>query len=181
MMLRQYFMSLKVLGKWKQWGPSMSKHWGNVQEKLQTVQPHLEPQGKVATALEVVQNQQSGRLTPHGHRPEGAETPLNESDTDSEDEAEPRRANNVVEELERKRVLMRKVMRKWWRLAGLKGQPRCGDPLGEGEFTVNWTKVSQSTHTKRDNYTNVSRDTDAILQAIAPRIESRIRMVSTSA
>lgn len=158
MMLRQYFMSLKVLGKWKQWGPSMTKHWGNVQEKLQTVQPHLEPKGKVASALEVVQDpRNSGRLTPHGHRPEGAETPLNESDTDSEDEAEPRRANNVVEELERKRVLMRKVMRKWWRLAGLKGQPRCGDPLGEGEFTINWTK------------------------AIAPRLEGRIKMVSTSA
>ncbi|EOD43737.1 Homeobox [Neofusicoccum parvum] len=158
MMMRQYFMSLKVLGKWRQWGPSMTKHWGNVQEKLQTVQPQIEPKGKVANALEVIQDNRSGRLTPHGHRPEGAETPLNESDTDSEGESsEPKRANHVVEDLERKRVLMRRVMRKWWRLAGLKGQPRCGDPLGEGEFTVNWTK------------------------AIAPRLEGRIKIVSTSA
>ncbi|OJD29792.1 5-nucleotidase [Diplodia corticola] len=156
MMLRQYFMSLKVLGKWKQWGPSMGRHWERVQNNLQNVQPHVEPKGKVASALEVVQNNRSGRLTPHGHRPEGAETPLNESDTDSEDEAEPKRANAAVEELERKSVIMRKVMRKWWRLAGLEGQPRCGDPLGEGEFTINWTK------------------------AIAPRLEGRIRMVSTS-
>ncbi|KAL1616645.1 hypothetical protein SLS56_011327 [Neofusicoccum ribis] len=158
MMMRQYFMSLKVLGKWRQWGPSMTKHWGNVQEKLQTVQPQIEPKGKVANALEVIQDNRSGRLTPHGHRPEGAETPLNESDTDSEGESsEPKRANHVVEDLERRRVLMRRVMRKWWRLAGLKGQPRCGDPLGEGEFTVNWTK------------------------AIAPRLEGRIKIVSTLA
>lgn len=144
MMMRQYFMSLKVLGKWKQWSPSMGRHWGTVQEGLESHHPHMEPQGKVASALEVLQDKRSGRLTPHGHRPEGAETPLNESDTDSEGEAsEPRRANGVVEQQERKRVLMRKVMRKWWRLAGLKGQPRCGDPLGEGEFTINWTKVSR--------------------------------------
>lgn len=173
MMLRQYFMSLKVLGKWKQWGPSMGRHWERVQNDLQTVQPCVESKGKVANALEVIQDSRNGRLTPLGHRPEGAETPLNESDTDSEDEQEPKRAHAAVEELERKRVLMRRVMRKWWRLAGLKGQPRCGDPLGEGEFTINWTKVSQLTR-------QFIPQTNWNVQAIAPRLEGRIKMVSTS-
>lgn len=26
-MLRQYFMSLTVLAKWKNWGPSLDRHW----------------------------------------------------------------------------------------------------------------------------------------------------------
>ena len=26
-MLRQYFMSLTVLAKWKGWGPSLDRHW----------------------------------------------------------------------------------------------------------------------------------------------------------
>ncbi|KAI9761837.1 MAG: hypothetical protein M4579_000777 [Chaenotheca gracillima] len=32
--LRQYFMSLKVLGKWRRWGPSMTRHWNGVHDKI---------------------------------------------------------------------------------------------------------------------------------------------------
>ncbi|KAI9847569.1 MAG: hypothetical protein M1837_002143 [Sclerophora amabilis] len=32
--LRQYFMSLKVLGKWRRWGPSLNRHWGGVQHRM---------------------------------------------------------------------------------------------------------------------------------------------------
>ena len=49
--------------------------------------------------------------------------------------------------------VIRRVMRKWWRLAGLKGSPVPCDELDGGEFQVNWTK------------------------AIAPRLEGRIREV----
>ena len=49
--------------------------------------------------------------------------------------------------------MIRRVMRKWWRVAGLKGNPVPCDELGGGEFQVNWTK------------------------AIAPRLEGRIREV----
>jgi hypothetical protein len=49
--------------------------------------------------------------------------------------------------------MIRRVMRKWWRVAGLKGNPELCDELGGGEFQVNWTK------------------------AIAPRLEGRIREV----
>jgi 5'-nucleotidase len=54
---------------------------------------------------------------------------------------------------EREKQILRKVMKKWWRVAGLKGTPKLCDELGGGEFQVNWTK------------------------AIAPRLEGRIREV----
>ena len=34
MILRQYFMSLKILGKWARWSPSLHRHWGIVHERL---------------------------------------------------------------------------------------------------------------------------------------------------
>jgi hypothetical protein len=34
MVLRQYFMSLKVLGKWARWSPSLHRHWGHVHNGL---------------------------------------------------------------------------------------------------------------------------------------------------
>lgn len=32
--LRQYFLSLKVLGKWNRWSASLRRHWGNVHRNL---------------------------------------------------------------------------------------------------------------------------------------------------
>ena len=34
MILRQYFMSLKILGKWARWSPSLHRHWGIVHDRL---------------------------------------------------------------------------------------------------------------------------------------------------
>ena len=34
MIVRQYFMSLKILGKWSRWSPSLHRHWGIVHERL---------------------------------------------------------------------------------------------------------------------------------------------------
>ena len=36
MLLRQYFMSLKILGRWKNWGNSMNRHWENIHKDLYT-------------------------------------------------------------------------------------------------------------------------------------------------
>jgi len=41
-MLRQYFMSLKVLGQWKGWGPSLARHWGRVAEDVGKCHPNIE-------------------------------------------------------------------------------------------------------------------------------------------
>jgi len=38
-LLRQYFMSLKVLGRWKRWSPSLRRAWGDVQEELHELHP----------------------------------------------------------------------------------------------------------------------------------------------
>ena len=57
---------------------------------------------------------------------------------------------------ERELQIMRKVMRKWWRLAGLPGHPRMCEEKGE-EFGVLWTK------------------------GIAPRLEGRIKIIGESA
>ena len=161
--LRQYFMSVKVLGRWKMWGPSLGRHWGTVHQELQQVHPILEPQAPNTKAVEAFRaaaakgsakggharsHHGGGRMTPGGMRPEGAETPLNESESEFEEEGAVGARSDVkpvptaVSQRERELVIMRKVMRKWWRLAGLPGHPNLCDELGEGEFMVNWTKVS---------------------------------------
>jgi hypothetical protein len=174
--LRQYFMSLKVLGRWNMWGPSLSRQWGDVQQGLQKCHPILEPLPPGSRVVEAFKNRAksatSGRTTPSGHRAEGAETPLNESDSEFEkddDDAEntahsedPPTTTNTsmqnalttpVSKRQREKMLARKVMRKWWRLAKIPGSPNVADELGEGEFTINWTR------------------------AVAPRLEGRIKEV----
>ncbi|KAF2458684.1 5'-nucleotidase [Lineolata rhizophorae] len=132
--LRQYFMSLKVLGRWKRWGPSLGRHWSSVHNEIErrySLKPPLRH-----------------RQT---RRPSRAQEPVNLSD--SEDERPPvEPISTDVTARENELAIMRKVMRKWWRLAGLKGHPGLCDELGEGEFVVNWTK------------------------AVAPRLEGRIKI-----
>ena len=48
----------------------------------------------------------------------------------------------AVEQRDRELVIIRRVMRKWRRLSGIKDDPCACDGLGEGEFTANWTRVS---------------------------------------
>jgi hypothetical protein len=38
-LLRQYFMSLKVMGRWKGWGKGMSRVWGTVHDDLHQTHP----------------------------------------------------------------------------------------------------------------------------------------------
>lgn len=75
-------------------------------------------------------------------------------DSDSEDDASDLPAVTSEQQSQRERELqiMRKVMRKWWRLAGLPGHPRMCEEKGE-TFGVMWTK------------------------GIAPRLEGRIKII----
>ncbi|KAJ2903056.1 flagellar associated protein [Zalerion maritima] len=43
MLLRQYFMSLRVLDQWKNWGPAMSAHWDGVSRKMEGACPTITP------------------------------------------------------------------------------------------------------------------------------------------
>ena len=130
MMLRQYFMSLKIMGQWKMWGKSMDRHWKEVQSSMPQ-SPEI-AKGGFKFPPDTAKN---------ASKPNENEDPLDESDDDiSADESEDVKAS--TQKRERDIKLIRKVTRKWWRLAGLKGEPKCCDEMGEGELTVDWTRVS---------------------------------------
>ncbi|KIX96864.1 uncharacterized protein Z520_07584 [Fonsecaea multimorphosa CBS 102226] len=139
MMLRQYFMSLKIIGKWKHWGKSLSRHWNAIHEDLHETHPVVEPN------LDNVDENPMKRI----HSKTGTTTPLD----DSEDESNHRVRSHSDRLSEQESLIARKVTRKWRRLAGVRHEAPCVDPMDEGEFQVDWTR------------------------AIAPRLEGRIRMV----
>lgn len=138
MMIRQYFMSLKTMGQWKMWGKSMDKHWKGVQRSMSSTQLKQAPQTKTEPVAKVAKDV-CGVNKKDASESDEDEAPLDESDTDiSADEAEDMKA--AKEKRERQLKLARKVTKKWWRLAGLSGEPKCTDEVRE--FTVDWTKVS---------------------------------------
>jgi 5'-nucleotidase len=162
--LRQYFMSLKVLGKWKHWGRSMDRKFINIQTDMQSKHGYYTPFPTSEKA--------SSKLP---HRPAPKEpAPRDDNDTTGESAEPPRPENFGLEDnsdededdgadyddsqpiqfSEKETRTIRRVMRKWWRLSKLQGEPKLCDELGEGEFQVNWTK------------------------AIAPRLEGRIKDVT---
>ena len=75
-----------------------------------------------------------------------------EDDSDSDSGEDGRRSREGAHDLDRELDIMRRVFRKWCRLAGVSGKT-CDD-LTESECEVGWTKP------------------------IAPRVEGRIQMVS---
>ncbi|OCT50695.1 flagellar associated protein [Cladophialophora carrionii] len=142
MMLRQYFMSLKTIGKWKHWGKSLSRHWNAIHEDLHETHPVVEPNVNV------------GRSRPETTKTETT-TPLD----DSEDEAGHLVPAHRDKLSQRESLIARKVTRKWRRLAGVRDEAACVDPMNEGEFHIDWTRLAQ---------------------AIAPRLEGRIKITKTS-
>jgi 5'-nucleotidase len=140
--LRQYFMSLKVLGKWKMLGPAFSKHWDSVQKDLHEKQSVLEPEPLKHKDVKNVRKK---------HLRSSQTPPASDSE---DDEGAALKVGTVEQEAldeDKKSIIMRRVMKKWWRLAGLKGRPGLADT--EEFNTVHWTK------------------------AITPRLEGRIIMV----
>lgn len=171
MILRQYFMSLKIIGRWKNWGSHMGRHWGGVHENLHDVHPVREParQGSIhdeSTGARGASKTEAAKAVPsldgavqssnshHRHNSKQRHNSFGEHDSDSEDDATdvPAVPTNLSEK-ERELVIMRKVMRKWWRLAGMKGHPNMCSEVGE-EFGVHWTR------------------------GIAPRAEGRIKIIN---
>jgi hypothetical protein len=160
MLLRQYFMSLKVLGRWKKWSSEMGRVWGGIQDNLHGVHPVKEPTSPIT---ERSHNSPARKHTPNGFgkRPlssapsdqepkQRKHNPAETSDSESEDDAiDIPPVPNDPSAVERELLIMRKVIRKWWRIAGLKGHPNMCAEQGE-EFGVPWTR------------------------GIAPRLEGRI-------
>ncbi|EMD00786.1 hypothetical protein BAUCODRAFT_135561 [Baudoinia panamericana UAMH 10762] len=193
MLLRQYFMSLKILGRWRNWGVDMGRHWKGIHEGLHEVHPVREPvqpgerDGLREAAGEGTVGDGDGgpkeevpslvgkalRGDDHDARQQHAGKPRRRQaktddhlmhHSDSEDDNSYRADlpavptdGNAPSELarrERELVIMRRVTRKWWRLAGLKGHPALCDEQAD-ELGVHWTK------------------------GICPRLEGRVRMVGT--
>ncbi|KAF2099902.1 5'-nucleotidase [Rhizodiscina lignyota] len=155
-LLRLYFLSLKVFGRWRHWCNDVGHHYAHVQEKLHESHPIVEPQVPSKEAVEEFRkavNEEAKDSKATNSNADHHELPSHhESDDENSDlKAVP----THVSQRERELVIMRKVMRKWWRLTGLSGHPQMCDELSEGEFTVHWTR------------------------AVAPRLEGRIKVVSS--
>ncbi len=173
MMLRQYFMSLKILGKWKHWGKSLNRHWKGVQKDLHEAHPVVEP----ARAEEdsSLKRKRADTFT--------TTTPLD----DSEDEEGHHQVVQIPDKWsDRELSIIRKVMRKWRRLAGLTGQPKCCDRMSEEELQVDWTRVSTKRiptffHALSEVSLVCAELADMLVQAIAPRLEGRIKMTEPAA
>ena len=183
MLLRQYFMSLKILGKWKNWSTNLGHHWSRVHEDLHDVHPVREPVGLQATAARLSTSTVSSGEKP---KPQGEDVPgvigqalrndrrpaahsgtkdtdfqpgheqhpgLSDSEDDSTD-VPPVRVDPSRKE--RELMIIRRTVRKWWRLAGLKGHSAMCDEKGEN-FGVSWTR------------------------SICPKVEGRIHIIGVNA
>ena len=172
MILRQYFLSLKVLGKWKHWSKSMGNHFGKIQDDLHEVHPVKEPsqvaQRVPAPALE--DKIEDEKLESNGNtrkslvgtaqkhnrnrsdlpaRPAKSQKVKEEDagfDSDSDDDEEPDMPA-IIPSINTN--IVRKVMRKWRRLAGIEGHAAVASK--HEAFNCQWTK------------------------GIAPRLEGRIK------
>jgi 2',3'-cyclic-nucleotide 2'-phosphodiesterase (5'-nucleotidase family) len=171
MIIRQYFMSLKVVGKWRQFGESMGQHWSEVQHGLHGVHPvhdaspveakdsagelaeeQLHTDGEqreslVGRAQQQMAREGAARSTKVPEVDKEGEEDWNGSDSEDDDADLPEAPAK-----ERQLRIMRTVMRKWRRVAGLPGHADMCEQKGD-EFAVPWTR------------------------GIAPRLEGRIRMV----
>lgn len=172
MILRQYFMSLKVLGKFKLWSGHLTRHWGAVHDNLHSVHPIQEPakhdslEGSRKESTKSISNghkhslsfgdkaqrRQSGppakRFKPnHEHAPY-----VDESDSEG-DEGYSSLHETDSKPDDRELFIMRKYMRRWWRTAGLPGHPNlCEEKMDSPG--VPWAK------------------------GITPRVEGRIKIIN---
>ncbi|KAL6243254.1 hypothetical protein RBB50_009806 [Rhinocladiella similis] len=147
MLLRQYFMSLKTLGKWKHWGKSLNRHWKGIHDDLHETHPVL-ASSTATSSRETVPSKRNRAETVAV-----STTPLDTSD----DENGHHEIVDIPSQWSDDELrIIRQVMRKWRRLAGLNGHSKCCENMSEEEFQVDWTK------------------------AIAPRLEGRIQMTKSA-
>lgn len=131
----------------------MGRHWGGVQSQLHGVHPvgdartttDTEPSG---TATERKDKIQIPSLVGKAEDTSGHDLA---HEANSEDEDDLPAAPVSPSEDEREAIVMRKYLRKWWRLAGMQGHPGMLEGVNGGTEGVNCTK------------------------GICPRVEGRIR------
>ncbi|KAL9587461.1 MAG: hypothetical protein Q9203_003516 [Teloschistes exilis] len=117
MILRQYFMSLKILGRWKRWGKSMGRHWGEVHDRfhaqgnMDVVEPTTKTRHKHTRSANVVVNDDNARASGE-HVDEDSDEEIDHSTISHE-------AVEKGEREKRKAYLARAVCRHWMRVAGI--------------------------------------------------------------
>ena len=144
-------MSMKILGKWKHWAPDMTEKFTTIQTSLKRTHTFHEPTSPSTYEKNTAGYRSSVAVPQSQPSRDGAQ-----EDPDTDDEDYKYDDSVVIRFSERELDVLRKAMRKWWHLAGLKHTPRCADEVSVEELRVDWTR------------------------AIAPKVEGRIRDVTGS-
>lgn len=158
MLLRQYFLSLRVLGRWRSGGgrsngssanaPSLQRHFErNVHRDLHETHPIKEPKPSPSAAAEEDEEDSDTGSMDAGEREgevsnDGSGWIFGDADADADGGGGGggEKSSKGSARRERELGVMRRVMRKWWRVTGLPGHPGLVAG-GEGEeFGVSWTK-----------------------------------------
>lgn len=129
----------------------MNTKFSSIQTNLQRCHTFHEPSPTSPTAPKFPQHPSINRVVNSTY-----DAPSSGSDTEADDDEHDDAMYDSgvpIHFNERQVDIIRRVMRKWRRLSGLKGAPSTVDELDGNEFQVNWTK------------------------AIAPRLEGRIKEV----
>ena len=167
--LRQYFLSLKVLRRWRRWGTAMHEHWsgihqgmhesagGAVKEPGTPFSPKFFRTASNGKGTEPNGNEtgkgkdgRNGEAKVHGAKSTKVQTDghLVDSDTDDE-EHEPHASHTTTtttimsrteRDSEREKHIMRTVSRKWMRLAGIQHQDVGMVDEAKVEFLPDWTR-----------------------------------------
>lgn len=177
MLLRQYFMELRVLDRWTHLGPHISQHWHKVIDKVAISHPVLPPTKHTPNPSPVTASKDSSHETAHSswehwtpakiRQRRSSVAPLTESETDVNRNGDvppvrpppPERELSGIteEEEERELKIMRKMFRRWCRKAGVNSMCDTNGQLKEDEVDCDWTKP------------------------IAPQVEGRITMIGAAA
>jgi len=116
MILRQYFMSLKVMGKWRRWSPSLHRHWDSVHKDLHT-------NGKVREARDPkkgVKHSRSGSAKEADEKATMVDGRLVDSDTEDEEREAGAESMAQTGARERKLQVARWAVRRWMNSAGVR-------------------------------------------------------------
>ena len=145
MILRQYFMSLKVLGKWARWSPSLNRHWNGVNS-------HLHANGRVRAPSAATSPVKRQHFNPMNR---GGKTDVNGRpvDSDSEDEKDDLEAGGTIPQSasssgvlnsqaeDRELHVARKFLRRWMDVAGIQRRDvgMVGDIQVDDGLLPHWT------------------------------------------
>ncbi|KAL8655825.1 MAG: hypothetical protein Q9226_002889 [Calogaya cf. arnoldii] len=138
MILRQYFMSLKVLGRWRRWSQSLGRHWGDVQAKLhqQDGMDVVEPPKKTTAHKHTLSGNVKATEDEKGHEC-GDDDSDDDDAIDVLDGASDPSNIDIADKEEREAYLMRSVIRHWMRIAKIQS---AGLVDGKKEEMPDWTR-----------------------------------------